>query len=310
MMPQVLITGATGFIGSACLRHTLVGRAEIHALSRHVPAHASRQCTFHHADLFDSATVDDLMGSLRPSHLLHLAWTTTPGQYWRSAANRYWLSASLHLLRQFAAAGGKRAVLVGSCAEYSWQPGGVCHELRTPLQPASEYGRCKNELCQQAEALCREAGIELAWARLFFVYGPGEQPARLIPTVVQGLLAGRPVDCTSGVQERDFLHVDDVADALWRLLFSTWTGTVNVASGEPVSIRTLVEQVGEMLGRADLLRFGARPMPADEPPLLVADVERLQQALAWKPSIGLGPGIADVIAWWQERQQRANPGSR
>src|SRR5439155_6654344 len=132
-----------------------------------------------------------LLAAVRPTHLLHLAWIATPGVYWTSPENHRWVEASLHLLRCFAAGGGRRAVLTGTCAEYDWSAAGVCHETQTPLRPTTVYGVCKDELRRRAEEVCRAAGVSLAWARLFFLYGPGEHPARLFPGVVQALRAGR-----------------------------------------------------------------------------------------------------------------------
>jgi nucleoside-diphosphate-sugar epimerase len=298
-MPTVLITGATGFVGSACLRRRPDG-AEVHAAARR-PGLAPADCCFHSLDLFDAAAVGELLSTLRPTHLLHLAWITTPGHYWTSPENQRWVAASLHLLRCFAESGGRRAVLAGTCSEYDWSVGGVCHETRTPLRPATVYGRCKDELRRRAEEFARASGVSFAWGRLFFLYGPGEHPARLIPSVALALLAGRPAACTAGTHCRDFLHVDDAADALWRLLLGDAEGPFNVGSGEAPSVRSVVEFVAEAAGRPDLLRLGERPTPAGEPPLLVADVGRLRDELGWRPQIALERGIAEAVAGWEAR---------
>jgi nucleoside-diphosphate-sugar epimerase len=241
------------------------------------------------------------MATVQPTHLLHLAWVTTPGVYWTSPENRRWMTASQKLLEAFAAFRGKRVVLTGSCAEYDWTAVGQCHEYRTPTTAATLYGQCKNALHESATAFARNRGLSLAWARLFFLYGPREHPARLVPSVARALLAGEPAECSAGTQSRDFLHVDDAADALVTLLLSQVTGPVNVASGEAVSIREVVEAIAAEVGRPDLPRFGARPTAPDEPSQLFADVSQLRREVGWVPRIDLKKGLADTVTWWRGR---------
>jgi nucleoside-diphosphate-sugar epimerase len=144
--------------------------------------------------------------------------------------------------------------------------------------------------------------MSLAWARLFFLYGPREHPARLVPSVARALLAGEPAKCSAGTQERDFLHVDDVADALVSLVRSDLVGPVNIGSGEAVAVRAVIELVARECGRPDLVRLGARPAPANEPPLLVADVSRLRDELGWRPGIPFEDGVRDAVRWWRTRR--------
>src|SRR5438093_4004920 len=160
----------------------------------------------HKADLFDAAAVAEAIKCVRPSHLLHLAWTTEPGSYWTTPDNVRWLEASLALLRAFAAHGGERVVMAGTCAEYDWAEG-ICRENATPLRPVSLYGVCKNALREVSEALAARLGLRAAWGRVFFLYGPHEHPRRLVAAVITSLLRGEPALCSEGMQRRDFLHV-------------------------------------------------------------------------------------------------------
>jgi nucleoside-diphosphate-sugar epimerase len=294
-MTRVLVTGGTGFLGLPCV-HLLAG-AEVHVVGRS-GADLPPAARFHPADLFDPDRTREVVATVRPTHLLHLAWMATPGAYWTSPDNPRWVEASLHLLRAFADHGGRRAVLAGTCAEYDWTVGGACREFETPVRPATLYGRCKNELRERAEGL----GLDLAWARLFFVYGPREHPARLVPSVARALLAGEAAECTAGAQVRDFLSADDAAGALVALLHSGVTGPVNVASGAAVPVRAVVERVAAAAGRSDLLRLGTKPTPPGEPPVLAADVRRLRDEVGWRPRVPLGRGVEDAVAWWRDRR--------
>jgi len=139
-MSRILLTGATGFIG----RHVLPRlQGDVHAVTRHASP-AGDGVTWHRADLLASAAI---VTEVRPEVLVHLAWYVEPGRYWTAPENIRWVEASLALLRAFAAAGGRRAVLAGTSAEYDWQAlGGRCHEQRTPLRPATLYGAAKHAL--------------------------------------------------------------------------------------------------------------------------------------------------------------------
>src|SRR5262249_4985499 len=152
---------------------------------------------------FHPDTVAAIINRVRPSHLLHLAWTTEPGSYWTSPDNVRWLEASLSLLRAFAAHGGERVVMAGTCAEYDWAEG-ICREYPTPLRPISVDGVCKNALREVSESLGTRLGLRTAWGRVFFLYGPHEHPRRLVASVIGSLLHGEPALCSEGTQRRDF----------------------------------------------------------------------------------------------------------
>lgn len=286
-MNRLLITGGTGFLGEPCVRAAL-GTCEVRAVG-------SRDC-----DLLQPGAAARLIEAVRPTHLLHLAWIATPGVFWESADNWRWLRASQELLLTFARAGGVRAVTAGTCAEYDWTDGGTLHERDTPTRPATTYGRAKLALCEWANALGRARGLSVSHARLFWMYGPREHPARLVPSVAYALLRGEPALCSEGTQARDFLHAHDIADALVRLVANDARGPVNVASGEAVPVREVVAHVAAATGRADLVRFGARPS-ANEPPVLVADVARLRNELNWSARVPLARGLGETVNWWRTR---------
>ncbi len=296
-MKRVLVTGASGFIGRHTLGPLLEAGFEVHAVSREPPSRGDVR--WHRRDLLDPAAGEKLVRDLEPTHLLHLAWYAEPGLYWTAAENVDWLAASLRLLRAFAAS-GQRAVTAGTCAEYDWSFG-VCSERETPLAPATLYGECKRSLSAVGERLAAETGLSLASARVFFVYGPGEHPQRVVASVVTSLLRGEEAPCTSGSQARDYLHVADVASAFVALLRSDVTGPVNIGSGEPLPVRRLLLTIGEAVGAPQLIRFGERPERPGEPPLLVADARRLLEEVGWSRHYTLRSGIADTVAWWRER---------
>jgi len=187
-MQRVLITGATGFIGRQCLLPLSRCADEVHAVSRS-GARFPPGIRSHAVDLLDPVQAAALVARVRPTHLLHLAWITTPKVYWTSPENLRWVEVSEELLRAFAGHGGERVVMAGTCAEYDWSLG-HCDEATTPLKPGTLYGECKDRLRATLETFARRTGMSTAWGRVFFLYGPHEHPNRLVSSVIRSLLAG------------------------------------------------------------------------------------------------------------------------
>jgi len=298
-MKRVLITGAAGFIGRHCLPILLARGYEIHAADSRGSAENMPGVYWHQVDLLDSLEIRRLMGQVHPTHLLHFAWFTAPGEYWNSPENLHWVRASLDLLQSFAEYGGTRVVMAGSCAEYDWRYG-YCAEQVTPLVPATLYGTCKHSLRIMLEASAAQAGLSAGWGRVFFLYGPHEHPGRLVPSVIISLLKGEPARCSHGNQIRDFLYVEDVADAFTALLESNVTGPVNIASGCPIALRDIIYKLADKIGRRDLIQLGVLPVSVHEPHLLVADVSRLANEVGWVPRCDLNAGLESTVDWWKD----------
>jgi nucleoside-diphosphate-sugar epimerase len=296
-MSIVLLTGASGFLGRATLAPLAAAGFEVHAVARR-PIVASAGVTCHAADLFDDRAVTAMIDRISPTHLLHFAWYAEPGKYWTSRYNLDWLAASTRLLAIFHARGGRRAVMAGTCAEYDWNHA-ICKEGMTPLAPATLYGTCKNAMQHVLAAYSRQHGLSSAWGRVFFPFGPHEQTVRLVPSVINAVLRGEPARCSSGEQVRDFIHVQDAADAFVALLCSDITGPVNIASGKAVAVKDVALTIGRMLGRPDLIALGALPSPKGEPPVLEADTGRLAGEVGWRPAMTLEQGLAATANWWR-----------
>ena len=298
-MTRVLLTGASGYIGRP-VHDALVARGyEVHALSRGDNIE-KKSSTWHSLDLFDETAVDALLADVSPTHLVHLAWITTPGAYWQSGDNRRWQEASSQLLSNFVAHGGKRAVLAGTCAEYDWSDG-HCIENETPLRGLSEYTKAKLEFRRRAFTLAEDSPLQVSWARVFFSFGPYEHRSRLIPDVVLSLLRGERASCSDGEQVRDFMYVKDMAAAFADVLQSGHCGDINIASGHSMTIRQLVTMFSERLGATDRVDFGARPRQPGEAPTLTADVSKLRDNVGWQTKQTIESAIDETIAWWRQQ---------
>ena len=292
---KVLITGASGFVGTATTASFASTDADVIATSR-----SSRQQEAHGSLPVDATSIDAMTACIeehRPSHLVMLAWPTDVGTRDHMVFTP-WLENIVPLMRAFAANGGQRFVGIGSCMEYDWEQASPLSEA-TPLRPGTEYGRSKAAAFEHVSTEADRSGLSWGWARPFFLYGPREPQRRLIPDVVTSLLKGEDVHCTEGLQYRDFLHVDDVGAAIASFAVSEIDGPMNIASGSGIQVRELVKIFAERLERPDLVKFGARPLQGYEAPEVVADVTTLNQTLGFSPSVPMDAGVDLTIEWWR-----------
>jgi nucleoside-diphosphate-sugar epimerase len=306
---RVLVTGASGFIGSHCLDPLVSRGYEVHAVASRAIPFELEGVTWHRTDLLDDRARAGLVSSVAPTDLLHLAWFVAPGKVIDAAVNFDWTRASLGLYKEFVECGGQRAVTAGSSYEYDWRFG-YCSEDVTPLGPDTTYGACKKALGELVAAYSDVSGLASAWARIFFLYGPREHPDRLVSSVVRSLLADAPALCSHGEQIRDYLYVADVAEALAVLLDSDVEGAVNVGSGRPIALKELVAAIGDKLGKPELIRLGAIPARANDAPLVVADVTRLADVVGWAPAYDVETGLEATIDWWSQAAVPAGADAR
>ena len=293
-MSRVLVTGARGFVGRHVTSALVAMGHEVHGVSTRDPGDAAR-CTWHRTDLLDAAERRALIAAVRPDALVHLAWCAKPPDYWSDPENMTWLTASLELVRAFAESGGTRVLGVGTCAEYDWARG-YCTERATPLAPTSLYSAAKAACGALLEHYGRRAGLSIAWARLFFLFGPHDSPLRLIPSLVTTLENGEPARCTAGSHVRDFLFVEDAASAIVAVLDSSVTGPINIASGAPVRVGDIARDVADRVGRPDLLTVEAGPA---EPAFVAANVNRLSHEVGWHPKHRLESALDETVRWWR-----------
>jgi nucleoside-diphosphate-sugar epimerase len=296
---RVLVTGASGFIGRRAVAALAEqGRFELVTACRSASQTLPSQAIHHAIDLLAPGAAAELVARVRPTHLLHLAWNAEPGRFWTASDNLDWAAATITLLRAFLDAGGVRAVLAGSCAEYDWDGGG-CLTEEAAIRPATLYGSAKDATRRLACAANDHLGGSVAWGRVFWLYGPAEARGRLVSDVASALATGRPASVGEGRLERDFLHVDDVASAFVAALDGRWRGPFNIGSGEPVSVRRVVATLAQASGRPELVRFGARPARAADPPSIYADTRILRDEFGWTQSVALDTGLAATYAWWE-----------
>lgn len=277
---RVLLTGASGFIGRHVLSQLVAEGIETVVVGRRRPR--GYEGDFIETDLFQTNVWAESIQAAGASHLIHLAWYAEHGQYWASNLNLRWVEVSVRLVEAFCAAGGRKVVAAGTCAEYDWDFG-FCREDSTPLNPLTLYGTSKDATRRLLAAVCTSYQTQFAWARIFLPYGDGEDRRRLIPSLVEVFQGKRPPFGVNATSYRDFLHVKDVANGLTRLLLSDSEGSYNIASGRPTQIAEVVRLIAQVFQCDPHVVLDLSTERAGEPEMIVGDNRRLK-ALGWKPT--------------------------
>jgi len=271
-MTGILLTGSTGFVGRAVTAQLQgAGHRLCHVVRQGT---ADRICALgpqdqvvEVADVFDQAPewwAETLQGY---DLVLHMAWYAEPGQYQTSPKNLQCVAGTMALAEGVRRAQVARFVGVGTCLEYDLDQGDV--GPGSALLPQSPYAAAKAACAVALQQSLPQAGVSFLWARLFYLYGAGEDPRRLVASLHQNLSQGQPTQLSAGRQVRDFMDVEAAAALLVHDALSDRSGVTNICSGTGTSVRALAESIADQYGRRDLLVFGSRPDNPDDPPRVV-----------------------------------------
>ena len=273
-MTRLLLTGATGFIGSAVARRLAADGHEV--VDQRIDLLAASSSDL--ARFVEDADV---------SHCIHCAWYTNQADYLVHEANRDWLVASLDLAR---ACRRIRFVGLGTCLEYDLSSGMPCVEHATPLRPDTLYARCKRDLF---DALS-ELGGDFAWARVFFVYGPGDRTGRLIPGMLEAFSRGEVARPSNGGLRRDYIHVDDLASQLVRIATSGARGAINTGSGQAPLLSEIFAAGALAFGRPELAE--ANDEIGGQPLLIQPDMARFCSEVGNLGARDIATGLRDLVS--------------
>lgn len=185
---------------------------------------------------------------------------------------------------------------IGSSDEYGNVPAPQSETQREA--PISPYSAAKTGATHFLQMLHRAESFPSTTLRLFLTYGPGQDERRFLPQIIRGCLDGRSFPASAGTQLRDFCFIDDTTDAVFAALRTPAAKgeIINVGSGEPVSIREMIEAVRTIVGRGTP-EFGAVPFRPGENMALFADISKAKALLEWTPKTTLDAGIRKTIEW-------------
>lgn len=277
-MNRVFVTGGTGFVGRHVCRQLVAAGHDVTAILRHgsaarLPEGVARVIEVD--NLFTQTPAWWAGHFTEGAHLIHLAWTATPGKYINDPANLGCLAGTLTMAEGAISAGISKITGIGTCIEY--RMGDAPLDIDTPLEPQSPYAGAKAAAFMALSTSLAQSDTAFAWCRLFYLYGEGEHPSRLVAHLHGSLAQGKPIDLSQGCQIRDFLDVEEGARRIMAAALGDVTGPVNICSGEGISVRMLATHIAETYGRTDLLKFGARPNNAFDPAVVVGVPTKLPE---------------------------------
>jgi UDP-glucose 4-epimerase len=303
---RILVTGAGGFIGSAVVTHAVNAGHSVVATIR-PGGDQSRleavktQISLMQLDLRDQAQLEAMLAEHRPDVVIHVAWSGVSN---RARLDQLQINdniaSSCGLIKAAATHGVTKFVGIGSQGEYGPREGAI-KETDLP-HPTTLYGAAKLAVHYLTRQLAAQAGISYAWIRVFAAYGPGDNSHWLIGSLIDQMLSGRRPQTTLGEQFWDYLFIDDVATAIVAVAtLDAALGVFNLASGQPVQIRSLVEKLRDLSAPTLELVFGEIPYRPDQIWHMTADITRLKQLTGWTPQTSLDAGLAQTVQWQRER---------
>lgn len=280
---RIFVTGGTGFVGRAVC-HALTPRHDLLVLTRSTSA--AVPATPLVGDLTAPSIWAEALRRFAPERCVHLAWEGLPD--YSFATSRRNFDAGLALFEVLRGTPCTRVVAMGSCWEYGELEGCVSESMMPGTQ--GHFAAFKSALRVAGRPLLAELGIDLVWLRPFFIYGPGQRAASLIPSSIEAIAAGRPPALRTPDAVNDFIHVDDVASATAAVVEADQAaGVYNVGSGTPTRVADVANLVCRLAGVPEAFPAGAAGKGC------WADTARLRGDTGWRPRVSLEEGIAALV---------------
>lgn len=296
----ILLTGASGFVGSAVLKQ-IIRDGNIPIVLKRPASNLSRindikgYRSFTYEALQNKSLINEIR-TYKPSSLIHLAWHGVDGRE-RNEAYQIIdnLPLTLDTVRFAYEVGCKQWVGIGSQAEYG-NPNCKVDETY-PANPTTIYGKAKLACCWGALGLCQSYGIMGSWARLFSLYGPWDNPHWLVPYLIKEMLEGKSPKLTKCEQLWDYLYIDDAAKGILSIAYAQAPGIFNLGSGKAEPLKKIVETIRELVNPQIEPMYGAVEYRADQVMHLEADINKIRNSIGWMPTIDLRHGIEETVRW-------------
>lgn len=304
---SVLVTGATGFIGSHLTRALVSSGAQVHVLVRPESAmwrleDVSGDIVTHEADIRDCEAVREAVQQARPVKLFHLASAVNAERDagLTDVMIEVNLRGTINLMQALDGMDVDCVVNTGTCEEYGLNTAPFVESQRE--MPISPYSVSKVAATHWCQMMYRTTGLPVVTVRPFLTYGPMQTGRLLIPALIRAGLLGQPFDMTLGEQTREFNYVDDIVDGYLRTAVcpAAIGQIINIGNGKERRIVDVARLVIELLNRPMELRIGALPYRAGEQMRFYCCNEKARTLLGWFPKTSLEEGLRRTVTWYRE----------
>ena len=311
MTKRATVTGASGFVGANLVRRLLEAGHDVHVLLRpgYQPWRLQEILPQLRVDVLELSNAEKVRAAIagaRPDWIFHLA---AYGAYAdqtdvdRMVATN--ITATVNLVRACVAVGFESLVNIGSSSEYGFKDHAPSED--EALEPNSDYAVTKASATLYCRSTALRLKVPITTLRLYSVYGPWEQPTRLIPTLLVRGLDGRWPPLVDPAVARDFVFTEDVIDAC--LMAAERSGSspgaiYNIGTGRQTTLGEVVGVVKELLAIGDEPSWGSMPRRVWDTTSWVADNRRAVAALDWRPDRSLRAGLTATLEWLQQRPDR------
>ena len=195
-------------------------------------------------------------------------------------------------------------VQIGSCVEYGKSKSPQKENIRcNPKTIKSVYGKAKLLASKYLVELFRKKKFPCTVLRLYLAYGPKQDINRFLPVIIKGCIKNKKFPCSEGNQLRDFVHVEDVVDAIFKSLKNKNARgqIINVGSGKPKKIKKIIENI-RVICRGGYPQYGKIKMRKDEIFNLYPDIKKAENKIKWKPKISFSKGIKSTIKFYNDNK--------
>ncbi len=302
---RILVTGATGFVGSTLVQHLIASGHEVAALVRPSSRRIwrlemiGRELRQIEGDL--ESLPESSIRDFAAEGVAHLAWSGVSNRDHNNPNQIGNIRQAVDLFSLVAQSGCSVFVGLGSQAEYGPCSGAIATDA--PTNPTTLYGECKLATGRILAQLAKHHPQKprFGWLRLFSSYGPGDETYWMIPSLILQLLHRQVPPLTLGEQRWDYIYVDDVVRAISSALTSSEaSGVFNLGSGIAIPLASTIRTIRDLIDPALSLGFGQVPYRPDQVMHLEADISRLTELTGWTPRVLLADGLRQTVEWYRE----------
>ena len=299
MSKKILITGGTGFIGYNLAKKCLKLNWSVTSLSSKKPKKLRKlkKVNYLICDISDRKKLKKKIKT-NYDYVVNLAGYVDHSHKLKTMKSHY--NGCKNISSLFLKTKIKKFIQIGSCVEYGKISSPQKENDHNKHKTYSVYGSSKLLSTKFLLKLKKKFDFPVSILRLYLVYGPNQDENRVVPITIKNAMRDNNFDCSSGLQFRDFLYIDDLIEAILKILRNKKsTGEIfNIGSGKPIKVKSLILKICKIIGHGKP-KFGIIKFRKDEIKMLYPSIKKAKRILGWKPLVNINLGIKKTIRYYK-----------